>query len=175
MSDWRTRNFNSTNPLTQEIIYQMVDNNFPLSTEQFQQEIEINPLVKGKTKLVTKYKTRYIHINVDAYMTNDEIFNLGKRISIIEQSIIKKSKILCNNTINKNNPAKQFVEKLTDNQIAMLAIESIEKIIDNNNFALKHNESLTVKELSTKINSIIIDFKKQTEKFVKQIKKTKIY
>lgn len=168
----RYRNYISSQPVLQEIEYQMVDNRFPLSTEQFQEEIEKSPMVKGKTKLVVKHRVRYILINVDAYMSTNEIFNLGKRISVIEQAIILKSKILCNNTIFKGDISKQVKTEITDNQLAIQVVTNIEKIIDNNNFATKHNESLTAAELSLKINQTIINFKKETEKFINKVKRT---
>lgn len=155
-------------PKTKEIVYQMVDNTYPLSTEHFQEEIENIFVVVGKPTLTTRYKIRYINILVDINMTNTEILNLGKRIAIIEQRIINKSKILCNNTIHKTS-AYKITTELTDNQLAIIAIGNIEKIIANNKLAIKHKEGFTVNELSTQILKTITQFKKDTEKIIKKI------
>jgi hypothetical protein len=94
--------FYAGNDYTTEIIYQMVDNSFPLSSEGLQKSIEAIPLCAGKTEFFQKYKTRYIKIKVSQNMTATEIFNFGKRISIIEQKLIDKSKEFVDKTINLN-------------------------------------------------------------------------
>lgn len=172
--NYRYNNYISSSPQLIEIEYQMVDFKFPLSTEQFQEEIEKNPMIKGKTKLVIRNRVRYIVFSVDAYMSYSEMFNLGKRISIIEQAIISKSKILCNNTINKTGFSKQVKEDLTDNQLAIEAVDLIEKIINNNELAIKHAEGLTTEELSKSILKTITDFRKTTQQFLNKVKRQAI-
>lgn len=97
---WNGNYFWANSVREKTVEYQMVDNTFPMSTEQFQKDIEVTPIVI-KTELVTRYKTRYIIVTVNDNMTESEIFNLGKRISIIEQNCINKSKELYDNTINR--------------------------------------------------------------------------
>lgn len=97
---WSNSYFWANSVREKTVEYQMVDNTFPMSTEQFQKEIETIAIVI-KTELVTRYKTRYIIVTVRENLQESEIFNLGKRISIIEQNCINKSKELYDNTINR--------------------------------------------------------------------------
>lgn len=92
---------NKENDYRKTIRYQLVDNNFPLSTEEFQAGIEASPMCLDKTEFIQQGKTRYIKITIREGMTEEEIFNFGKRISIIEQKVIAKSKEFVENTINK--------------------------------------------------------------------------
>lgn len=169
------KSFFSPEPRLKTIIYQLVDNNFPLSTEQLQKEIEQIFCVVGNTELQIKYKTRYIHIQVDEDMSTNDIFNLGKRISIIEQIIIDKSKIMCDNTINRG-------LKDSNNQIALSTINKIEKLIDCklddsiSKESLISILSLTIKECKADTKKLIIKLssKSNNSKYVKKdVKKSK--
>lgn len=153
----RYKSFFSPEPRLKTIIYQLVDNNFPLSTEQFQKEIEQIFCVVGNTELQIKYKTRYIHIQVDVDMSTNDVFNLGKRISIIEQIIIEKSKIMCDNTINRG-------LRESNNKIALVTIDKIEKLID-----CKKDDSISKESLISILSLTIKECRADTKKLLKKL------
>lgn len=142
---WNNNRFFWSQPIREKTIeYQMVDNTFPMSTEQFQKDIEVTPIVI-KTELITRYKTRYIIVTVRDSMTESEIFNLGKRISIIEQTCINKSKELCDNTINR------AVHSRNRNEA-----ENVLTIIDKSLIILKASKNLHKLDVEDLISEILL-------------------
>lgn len=151
---WTNNNFWGEKHREKTIEYQMVNNDFPSSTEQFQKDIETIAIVI-KTELVTRYKTRYIIVTVRENLCESEIFNLGKRISIIEQNCINKSKELYDNTINRcvYNKNKNEAENV-------LTIIDKSLIILQNSKTSKNFNNLTVEDLISEILLKINNYKK---------------
>ena len=151
---WSNSYFWANSVREKTIEYQMVNNDFPSSTEQFQKEIETIAIVI-KTELVTRYKTRYIIVTVRENLQESEIFNLGKRISIIEQNCINKSKELYDNTINRCVYAhnKNEAENL-------LTIIDKSLIILQNSKTSKNFQNLSIDDLISEILLKINNYKK---------------
>lgn len=101
---WNSNNYGFENRHNNKcIVYQLTDKNFPNDVNEFRKEIEKIFVVKETQFLQKKpgSSERYIEIYVSLAMTESEILNLGKRISIIEQKLINKCKGFYDSTVTK--------------------------------------------------------------------------